>query len=141
MDQAEPADWFVIFQRQSSRWWIDLLAWGEFRHVCAMGYVPRCSTWLVFDWQIGKTRIFAVANAEADALLGHYSAGSVIVRMPKQFGAENRYNPRLGGWCVPSVAHLLGLRTCALRPDALFRHCLANGGEIVAGDDESSTTR
>jgi hypothetical protein len=38
---------------------------------------------------------------------------------------------RLGFWCVPAMAHLLGLRGFMFRPNALYRACLAQGGAVV----------
>jgi hypothetical protein len=45
-------------------------------------------------------------------------------------GPRKRWG-RLGFWCVPAMAHLLGLKGTLFRPDALYRACLAQGGSIV----------
>lgn len=143
LDKCEPTDWFVVFHVKSDRWWVDWLACGRFKHVSIFGHVPRCSTWTFFDWQLGQARIWTVADCEADGLIGHFSRRGVVVRVARQYNVSHRAIFRPGSWCVPTVAHILGLRACALRPDALFRHVLAIGGEIVAGetDGQCSETR
>jgi hypothetical protein len=131
---CEPTDWFVAFHPDSPTWWVRWLACGRFKHVSVMGFVPRAQTWAFFDFQMDRSRIYLIGNHEADAALGHFAAGNTIVRMARPIGQELNLNMSVGLWCVPAAAHILGLKSCALRPDALFRQCLANGGEII---DES----
>jgi len=45
--------------------------------------------------------------------------------------ADRRFWLRLGFWCVPAMAHLVGCRTQALRPDGLYRAMLRQGGAVV----------
>lgn len=128
---CEPTDWFVVFHPETTKWWIRWLAMGRFKHVSCFGFVERAQTWVFYDFHVDRARIYAVGDHESNAVLGYYSKDTVIVRMARPFLAEVKTNFPIGGWCVPAVAHIVGLRTCALRPDALFRQCLANGGEII----------
>lgn len=134
--QCEPNDWYVVFHTEAARKWVDWLAWGRFKHVSVFGHVPRCSAWAFYEWHFGQAKIWVVADCEADPLIGHFSERGVVVRLAKQYNVAGRMILRPGAWCVPAVAHILGIRSCALRPDTLFQHVLANGGEIVAGEND-----
>ena len=144
LEDCEPTDWYVVFDPWSPQRWIRWLAWGRYKHVACFGFISRAQTWVFYDFHLDRSRIFVVGDHEADILIGHYSTGKTVVRMAKPLGREFEVNLALGGWCVPAVAHIVGLRTCALRPDALFRQCLANGGEIMGreehGNEESQRT-
>jgi hypothetical protein len=138
LEDCEPKDWYVVFDPAPTRRWINWLAWGRFKHVACFGFIARAQTWAFFDFHLDRSRIFVVGDHEADKLIGHYSIGKTVVRMAKPLGRELDVNLALGGWCVPAVAHIVGLRTCTLRPDALFRQCLANGGEIIRPDESEN---
>lgn len=137
---CEPHDWYVVFHPETSKWWIDWLSWGRFKHVSVFGFVNRAQAWVFYDFHLDRARIYVVGNHEADIAIGHYSTGNTVVRMARPIGREKDINLPVGAWCVPAVAHIVGLRTCALRPDALFRQCLANGGEIIGpeGDEDEA---
>lgn len=136
---CEPIEWFVSFTREYDRKWVKWLACGEFRHVTAFGYVKAAGVWVFYDFMASRTRILTVTDHKANLLLGEQAKTGVVVRMPTPVVSDNRPKLKLGLWCVPAVAHLLGLSTCALRPDGLLKHCLDNGGTIVVDDrtDES----
>lgn len=130
-EQLEPADWFVVFHPRTHRRWLSWLAMGKYKHVSAFGWVPRAQTWVFFDFNVDRSRIYVVGNHEADELLERFTHQNTVVRMARPLVESDRINFGAGLWCVPAVAHLIGLRASALRPDALFRQCLANGGEII----------
>lgn len=88
-----------------------------------------------------RTRILMVPDEKSDAILAQYAKMGKIVRMPAPDPVDSGVKLKFGFWCVTSVAHLLGLRTCALRPDTLLRHCLANGGTIVVDDVDEKARR
>ncbi|TBY41599.1 hypothetical protein [Rhizobium leguminosarum] len=138
LEDCEPSDWYVAFDPWSDRRWIRWLALGRFKHVSCFGFVERAQTWAFFDFHLDRSRIFVVGDHEADKLIGHYSTGKTVVRMAKPIGRELDVNISFGGWCVPAVAHIIGIRTSALRPDALFRQCLANGGEIIRPEEHEN---
>ena len=137
LEQCEPTDWFVVFHPESHRPWLNWLACGRFKHVSAFGWVERAQTWLFFDFNLDRSRIYAVANHEANAMIEKFTVGRTVVRMAKPLGCEFNRNIAAGAWCVPAVAHLLGIRGCALRPDTLFRKCIAQGGEIIGAEGAS----
>lgn len=139
--QCEPREWFVVFHRSSKRRIVNLLAWGRFKHVSAFGQIPYTGDWLFFDYLTSRTRVMTVPDDKSTEYLAHYSNLGAIVRMPAPNPDDERMKLKLGLWCVTAVAHLLGLSTCALRPDTLFRHCLANGGVIVVDDDHERAKR
>jgi len=139
--ECEPAEWFVVFHRESLRRWVNVLAWGRYKHVSAFGCVPWSGDWVFFDFLTGRSRFLAVPNEKADAFFAHYSKLGMIVKMPAPDPSDISVKMKPGLWCVTAVAHLLGLRTCALRPDALLRHCLANGGTIVVDDIDETQGR
>lgn len=141
LSECEPKDWFVVFTEESDKWWIRWLARGRFKHVSCFGYVERAYSWVFYDFYLDRARISVVNDHEANALIGHYSSSGTVVRMARPIGREAEVNLRSGWWCVPAVAHIIGLKSCALRPDALFRQCLANGGEIIGERHESENAR
>lgn len=132
LTDCEPTDWFVAFHPDSPHWWVRALACGRFKHVSVMGFVERAQAWVLFDFQMDRSRVLIVGNHEADPVLAYFSGENTIVRMARPIGRELNLNMSVGLWCVPAAAHILGLKSCALRPDALFRQCLANGGEIIS---------
>ena len=136
LPDCQPKEWFVVFHRKTERRWVKWLAWGRYQHVSAFGQVEKAGIWLFFEVMVGRTQILAVPDSQADQMLGHYAEQGLIVRMVAPIPADDRMKLKPGFWCVPAVAHLLGLRTCALRPDRLLRQCLANGGTIVVSDDD-----
>lgn len=144
LSECEPKDWFVVFQEYSPRRWIRWLARGRFKHVSVFGVVDRANSWVFYDFNLDRSRVYVVSNHEADIAIGHFIGDATVVRMARPIGREAEVNLRPGWWCVPAVAHILGLRSCALRPDALFRQCLAQGGEIIepkGAQDEGQGTQ
>ncbi|WP_457663986.1 hypothetical protein [Sinorhizobium medicae] len=131
LSECEPKDWFIVFHEDSPKWWIRWLARGRFKHVSVFGAVPRSNSWVFYDFNLDRSRVYVVADYESDIAIGHFASMGTVVRMARPFGREAEINLRPGWWCVPAVAHIVGLRGCALRPDALFRQCLAQGGEII----------
>ena len=136
LDGYEPEEWFVVFSRSNSRWWARWLAMGRYSHVSAFGEVKSAGIWLFFEVFVGRTQVLAVPDDRVDVVLGEMARGTTIVRMPPQRIRDDRVRLKPGFWCVPAVAHLLGLSSCALRPDRLLAQCLANGGTIVVDENE-----
>lgn len=125
----EPTRWVLVFQRSSKVWWVRALAWGKYKHVAAYAYLPGFKAWLIYEVSMARTSIVVVPdNEEARGWLYELTKGSDLVAVKRGNGVH-RF--RLFGFCVPAIAHLIGLRTRALRPDRLFRDCLANGGALL----------
>lgn len=131
--EFEPLTWLVLFQSSTSRRWIDRLVPGRFKHVMAFGWVEKAKAWVSYDVQLGRTHILLMAEADGEKKIGEAfgrDADAALLRCAVRLSPRPRLMPS-GFWCVPAIKHLLGLRSGALRPDALWRDCLAQGAEIV----------
>lgn len=127
----EPTMWFLVFQDRAQTWWLNVLPFGRFKHVTAYGWVPDQRMWVFYDVSIGNTRIaiLPAGTVAAHDEIERLSATGVTLAI-KPRGKTRRWL-RLGFWCVPAMAHLVGLGGCAVRPDGFFRQCLRHGAEIV----------
>lgn len=127
----EPTMWFLVFQDKAQSRWVNWLSLGRFKHVTAFGWVPDQKMWVFYDVSLGNTRIAVLPGdtVAAEQEIERLTAYGVTLAM-KPRGKVSRWF-RLGFWCVPAMAHLVGVPGCALRPDALFRHCLRYGAEVV----------
>lgn len=130
----EPEHWFVTFHERSDRWWVNWFAGRRFKHVTAFGYVASAHVWVFMDVLASRMRIRVVDDRFSDGLLAEQTLSGVVVKMPPKVIDFAEIRLKWGFWCVPAVAHLTGMGASALRPDALYRQCLANGGEIVRRD-------
>lgn len=121
-----PAEWFVAFWEGEQRhWWWPLCRPG-FRHVAAFGYCAEQAVWMVYDVTLARTLIQALSPRQMDAWVDALPPCRRIVaylptKEPKPPGL------RLGFWCTPAVAHLVGVASRALRPQALYRDLMAQG--------------
>lgn len=135
-----PTRWLLAFSHRSTSRFINAIP-GRYKHVMAMGYVEELNTWLFFDVRLGHTNLYAARGDHALRLMAHYSQDADLLGIP----ARHRATPalRCGFWCVPSVKHLVGIRGGALRPDALWRDCVAQGATIIGYEnvDTSSAGR
>lgn len=131
LEPAAVQEWIVMFRPWSESWLVRTFVPGRFKHVSACAYLPALRLWLTYDVGFSETRIAAIPDSPAGhAILEPWLEGCTLVRMTKADTASCA--PALFGWCAPSVARLIGLRSGALRPDALYRDCLRNGGTFVA---------
>lgn len=128
--QYSPRVWQVVFIRRERESWWDALTAPWARHVMAWGYNPRSDSWLVFDPQVDVTRVCIVPDAEfcgwQDGMLPHISR---IVRIDA--GAGSPGNARLAQFCAQQVSRLVGVRSGAFRPQALYRHLMEQGATLV----------
>lgn len=133
---TEPARWTVVFHRTASNWFFSAIAMGEFKHVSAFSWVPSLMVWVIYDVSFERTKIEILPDTEeSKARLAQIIRGNCIVTMNVRHDAVPL--GRFGFFCTSAIKHLLGLRGGALRPDSLFRLCVANGGEVC--DDEKRT--
>lgn len=125
----EPEIWTVVFHPVSSCVWVNRLVPGRFKHVSAFAYVPGVKAWAIYDVQLANTSIVLIPDGQQGReILAALVEGCAQIQIKRQVGRPPLL--RLGFWCVPGVKHLLGLRTGALLPDGLWRHC-ARHGEVV----------
>ncbi|MFG1377332.1 hypothetical protein [Xanthobacter autotrophicus] len=126
--------WFVVFHRETTAWWVRLLAAGRFRHVSAVGWSRAANCWVVVDPRLRATMVVALPDgAVAQGYLDTVwrQDRCTVVSMPGGQGGRARL---VGGWCVPAVAQLVGLHSGAFRPDALLKDCLRHGGRVIYED-------
>lgn len=132
----EPRFWILAFGRDAAEWWIDWLVPGRFKHVKAAAPLPGLDAWIFYDVHLGGTSIVVVPSGpEAQIMWANFRAGSELVRFHVKRGSKT--NPwfsilsrfGFGFFCAPAIKHLIGLRSGALRPSALYRDCLAAGAE------------
>lgn len=127
---AAPARWFVVFDPVAANPWVQRLVPGRFKHVRACAYVPVLKLWLFYDVALANTLVMALPDGEeAETYIAKFTAGCEMISIaPRRYG-----RPRLLPFtCVSAVKQLIGLKSGALRPDALRRDCLAAGGTLLA---------
>lgn len=143
MTEFEPTTWCVVFNLEAEAGWARWVP-GRFKHVRAFAFVPATGIWLFYDVHFGGTQIFAVAGDRDDPKVkaAIYSfigpSGSSYVVGMSRLPARRRLFP-WSNWCTSSLRHLLNLPGGALRPDAFYRDCLANGGTPFEADDGRRT--
>lgn len=133
---GQPRQWTVVFDRRAATWWMNKAPIGKYKHVRAFGYVSEAKAWIFYDVSLDRTTIQMACDQHAMTLMGEWLAKADAILMP---AADRGFPaPRLGFWCVQAIKHLIGLRSGALLPDALWRDCLRAGGEIVAHEAGST---
>lgn len=147
----EARRWTVVFHRRAENWFFSLIALGHFKHVSAFAWLPEFGLWVFYDVGFRRTRIMHLADGvPAHATIAALVDGNEVITIE----TRNDSLPliRLGMFCTTAVAHLVGIRSSALRPDAFYRvcqrsalrneaacgHLVASGG--VASDDEGRHT-
>jgi hypothetical protein len=134
---VEPQRWIVVFTRQAHSRLFSFIAFGRLKHVLALSWVPAINAWLVYDPGYWNTRVYAVLGTpEGNAEIASLCRGNVVVSMPRRDGRARLL--RAGVFCTSAIKHLVGMTGGALRPDAMFRHCLAQGGAVIDGDQEGA---
>lgn len=126
---VEPAMWFLIFETRAPKRWLHWLAMGRFKHVSALGWLQDQRAWVHYDVCLGRTRISVMPDClGASDRIAALREEAVTLAM--EGGREPGRWLRLGFWCVPAVAHLVGIKGTPLRPDALYRMALAQGAAV-----------
>ena len=123
-------NWILLFSKKRGRWWVRLLAFGRYHHVKAIAYLPAVRSWLFYDVKFNGTRLMLAPEDSPDttALVHDYLQGCDLVAMPR-LPMPKRTAPHAGFWCTLAMKHLVGISTGALRPDRLWRDCIAAGGK------------
>ena len=126
-DAIEPSYWNVVFHPSQTR--LDRLLLGRFRHVSAFTYIPGVGAWIMVDCQWGGMRIAFIPRIN---VLVAYTRGCAVVKFDRRY-ERFALASRLGYYCVPAIKQLLGLSCVAATPDALYRHLIKHGGELISG--------
>ena len=127
-EASEPYAWIVIFNPVSDSRLIRTICFGRFKHVAAVAYVPDIRVWVTYDVGFFGTRITMVPKGQEHQFNNWIEGCTLVVMMKKNF---MRKSPPVFGWCVPAIKRLIGVKSSALRPDALYRHYLRDGGKII----------
>ena len=137
LDQSSsgcPGAWYAaFFDGERPHWWWRLCRPG-FRHVAAFGYCAEQGVWLLYDVTLKQTMIHALSSEQMDAWVDNLPAARRIVHFTPD--APEPPSVRLGFWCTPAVAHLVGVRSRALRPQALYRDLVAQGARAAFESDQ-----
>lgn len=130
-----PTRWTIVFHRRAENRFFSAIAMGHFKHVSAFAFVPDLNIWIVYDVSFRRTHftLLSDANGGATPYLAAIMNGNCLVSMTARDGGFPLF--RFGLYCTTAIKHLLGLRGGALRPDALFRLCVREGGTV--SDDAS----
>jgi hypothetical protein len=127
--------WTLVFCKNRGPWWVRLLACGRYHHVKAIVYLPSMRAWLFYDVKFNLTRLMLAHEEDpsVSAFLRDYLDNCDTIAMPL-LPMPKRAAPQVGFWCTLAMKHLVGIRSSALRPDRLWRDCIAAGGKpyIVA---------
>jgi hypothetical protein len=133
----EARRWTVVFHRKAENRFFGAIALGHFKHVSAFAFIPELSIWTIYDVGFRRTRLTHLADTDhAKTILAHIIKGNACITM--EVREDNLPLMRWGLFCTTAVAHLVGIRSSALRPDRLFRHLVAAGGVVV--DDGAQET-
>lgn len=128
-------NWILLFSKKRGRWWVRLLACGRYHHVKAIAYLPAMRAWLFYDVKFNGTRLMLAPEDDPGTrvFLHDYLDSCDLVAMPR-LPVPKRVAPHAGFWCTLAMKHLVGIRTGALRPDRLWRDCVAAGGRPCQSD-------
>ena len=129
----EARRWTVVFHRKAENWFFSALALGHFKHVSAFAWLPELGIWVFYDVGFRRTRLMHMADGvHAHAAIAAVVEGNEVLTVDVVAG--NLPLMRAGLFCTTAVKHLLGFRSGALRPDALYRHLVAHGTRKAATD-------
>jgi len=136
-----PPLWIVAFYGAKRTYWADWLSPRGFLHVSAFGFVPsfgETGTWVHYEVTRRGTSIEVDRHGDATEarLAALRRSGATLLRVEP--GETRRWFGRLGFWCVPAVAHLVGVDRFCLTPRGLYRHLLRHGAiPAFSSNDES----
>lgn len=125
----EARRWTVVFHRRAENRFFHLIAMGHFKHVSAFAFIPEIGAWAIYDVGFRLTRLTFLADTDvAKTILAERVRGNCTVTL--KVSEDNLPWFRPGLLCTTAVAHLVGLRCVAVRPDALYRLMVKAGGVV-----------
>jgi hypothetical protein len=129
-EPIEARRWTVVFHRKAENRFFSLIALGHFKHVSAFAWLPDLGIWTYYDVGFRRTRIVHLADGvAAHAYIAAVVKGNCVVTVDVRTDALPLI--RWGMFCTSGIAHLLGMKSGTLRPDAFFRLLVANGGVVT----------
>jgi hypothetical protein len=132
---VKPDSWFLVFDPHADRKWIRRWVPSHFKHVSAIGYIEGQDVWVWYDVSFNETHVCVRPNADAvtQEWLEKVGRECVVVHVPAQ--PVRKWWFRWGFWCVPAMKHLTSIRCGALLPDAMLKHCLSQGFDVIGDCD------
>ena len=127
-----PAIWQVAFFRDEPLYWFDRFLHRGFMHVMCFGYSTPAKAWIVYDPALDGVDLRAIPHGEAMAKFYQdlIENRATIIRVRTGDGVAP-WRHRFFFTCVTGVKQIVRSRSGALRPLALLRDLIAEGGEIV----------
>lgn len=120
--------WNVAFLSGPRTSWWDWLTPADYRHCAAYGWCQ--DRWITYDAADIRSRIMVMTDEQFDLwLYALRQRATLVIQVPTGDMAPLR--ARLGLWCVTALKHLTGSRSSALRPKALSRDLVRQGGKVV----------
>lgn len=133
--------WFVMFNGPAElRHRVDIFTEPGFRHCMAFAYDAAGERWLIYDVTRIGTAVLALDRDTFDAwLTGQLASGSRVLQVDLPETVRTRNWLQTGMWCVTAVIHLVGARSGAWRPKALWRDLKRDGAiEVFTNGLESA---
>ena len=125
---------FVLFLGRKRRYWTDWLCSENFRHCAPFWFDAHIQRWVIMDSVPLGIHYAHLSPEEFDEWLVLVKrAGARILRTNKRNSPH--FFSRLGLWCVPFTAHVIGSRSSAWRPEGLWRDLLKEGA-VPAFDNQ-----
>lgn len=139
------ANAFVLFQGTDRTAWWDVFTRPGYRHVAAFWFDGASGRWVVLEYQSARLVVMVLEPEAFDSWLldRQVNHGARVLRVRAREWSSKW--GRLGLWCVPVTAHLVGSRSRAFTPAGLWRDLVREGAvpafdgrqEPVSAHDES----
>jgi hypothetical protein len=134
-NSMQPRLWRVAFVGRRAETWFDIFSPEWARHVLAFGYVPECNCWVICNPALRRTEVSVVPDeAIVEWLTDLFMMPVEILEYRPEPGSP--YSARLGNWCTTTIIRVLGIRSRALRPVALYRDLVRNGATPESEDPD-----
>lgn len=122
--------WYIMFEGpRERRFLIDVFTGPGFRHCLAFAFDPGGERWLIYDVTRRGTAILALTGAQFPDWLTTMKVRerARVLQYDLPDHAPHRFWLQTGMWCVTAIIHLVGLRSSAWRPAALWRDLIRAG--------------
>jgi hypothetical protein len=138
---SEPERWCVCFFKRTSMPRFDRILPGRYKHVSAFGYARGADAWIFVEPGITGTKLMVEREGpRSKPMIDHYLDGADWLLLPVS-GASPPVLSFLAGWCVPTIARLVGRGYGALSPDGFWRKCVPYALEVRAHEDAKAEAR
>lgn len=123
--------WMIGFGpcKDMARFW-RLFTREGFQHCFAMRLDPHTNVWLFFEWSGWGTNVESMGYEEGLNLMAWLSDNGGTMLSVEATREKYSAFPKLT-WCVPAIAHLLGIKTAAITPWQLFCALRQKGGRVI----------